>query len=166
VQKGVTRGQIETAVRETKRAGIRVTGYFMIGLPGETEETVKETMDLMDRLDLHYVNWGIMTVYPGSPFFFDIQNGTYGGGQLVQSHEAKCSQDSPFQDALLFGFEGALTRARMEALVRSAVRQFYLRPRSILRIASDIRSFQQLRQTILTGWNMLFWLISKPMAPQ
>lgn len=162
VNKGITREQVEIAFRETKRAGIKVTGYFMIGLPGETEQTVKETIDFVDKLNPHYVNWGIMMVYPGSPFYFDIQNGKYGEGRLAQNDEAKHHQRSPFQDAFLAGFEGALTHERMEELARLATRRFYLRPRNILRAVSDIRSLGQLRHTVHTGWNMLCWLISRP----
>jgi radical SAM superfamily enzyme YgiQ (UPF0313 family) len=155
VQKGVTREQIETAVRETKRAGIRVTGYFMIGLPGETEETVKETMNFADRLKLHYVNWAVMTVYPGSPFYFDIKNGKYEDCRLTKQGSEK---GSPFQDSFEIGVEGRLTRDRMEALVRLATRRFYLRPSNMLRTLTDIRSFGQLRSTLQTGWNMYHWL--------
>lgn len=155
VQKGVTRDQIETAVRETKRAGIRVTGYFMIGLPGETEETVKETMNFADRLKLHYVNWAVMTVYPGSPFYFDIKNGKYKGCRLTDQGSGK---GSPFQDSFEIGVEGCLARDRMEALVRQATRRFYLHPRNLLRTLTDIRSFGQLRSTLQTGWNMYHWL--------
>ena len=155
VQKGVTREQIETAVRETKQAGIRVTGYFMIGLPGETEETVKETMNFADRLKLHYVNWAVMTVYPGSPFYFDIKNGKYKDCRLTKQGSEK---GSPFQDSFEIGVEGRLTRDRMEALVRLATRRFYLRPSNMLRTLTDIRSFGQLRSTLQTGWNMYHWL--------
>lgn len=158
VNKGVSREQIETAFRETNRAGIKVTGYFMIGLPGETEQTVRETIDFADQLDLHYVNWAVMTVYPGSPFYFDIQDGKYGPGRLVKKDETEWS---PFQDSFQLGFEGVLTRKRMEELVRLATRHFYLRPRNVIRIVTDIRSLSQLRHTVRTGWNMVGWLISE-----
>ena len=162
IDKGVTRKQIEFAFRETKKVGIKVTAYFMIGLPGETEQTVQETIDFVDKLNPHYVNWGIMMVYPGSPFYFDIQNGKYGPGRLVKKAEGR---GSPFQDSFQLGFEGDLTRERMEELVRLATRHFYLRPRNVVQIMIDIRSLNQLRHTVRTGWNMLCWLISKPTRP-
>ncbi|MDD2851540.1 MAG: radical SAM protein [Desulfuromonadaceae bacterium] len=160
VDKGVTLEQTIDAFRETKRSGIKVTGYFMVGLPGETEETVQETMRFMDRLAPDYVNWGVMTVYPGSQFYADVQCGKYGSGKLVQSALAESGQSSPFQDALLYGFEGALSRRRMEELSRLAIRHFYLKPRNIVRILIDIRSFSQLRHTVQTAWNLLRWLTS------
>jgi len=165
VNKGVSRAQIETAFRETKLAGIKVTGYFMIGLPGETEDTVAETVRFVDQLAPDYVNWGVMTVYPGSQFYFDVQTGKYGPGHLVHHEDVEPGESSPFQDALLYGFEGALSRRRMEELSRLATRQFYLRPRNLLRILTDIRSWSQLRYTFQTAWNMLCWLGAGKPAP-
>ena len=100
-----------------------------------------------------------MTVYPGSPFYFDIENGKYGPGRLVKKEER---ERTPFQDAFQLGFEGVLTRERMEELVRTATRHFYLRPRNMLRIIADLRSFSHLRHTVLTAWSTLRWLINKP----
>jgi radical SAM superfamily enzyme YgiQ (UPF0313 family) len=160
INKGVDRSQIETAVRDTKRAGLRVTGYLMIGLPGETEETVRETIEFADALDPDYVNWAVMTVYPGSPFYFDLKAGKYGLGRLVEDEAG--GGDSPFQDSFLIGFEGALTRQRMYELARQATRHFYLRPGKMLRILRDIRSAGQIKQLAKTGWQTLSWLLSPP----
>lgn len=157
IKKKITQEQIELAFNETKRAGIKTTAYFMIGLPGETEETVKETIKFADKLDPHYVNWAVMTVYPGSPFYFDIQNGKYGQGQLIKG----ASSCSPFQDTFQLGFEGNLTRVRMEELAGLATRAFYLRPKRLVRFITDIRSLGQLRQTIRAGWSLLRWSIIK-----
>jgi radical SAM superfamily enzyme YgiQ (UPF0313 family) len=162
VEKGVSREQIEAAVRETKRAGIRVTGYFMIGLPGETETTVKETIEFVRQLELHYVNWAVMMVYPGSPFFVNIQNGRYGSGRIVTQG---AGDSSPFRDSFVLGFEGALTYERMEALTREASRDFYLHPRTWFRVLTDIRSFRQLCSVLRSGWNMLCWLLLRTAKP-
>ena len=165
VDKGVSREQIEVAFRNTKHAGIKVTGYFMIGLPGETEDTVKETIQFVEFLAPDYVNWSVMTVYPGSQFYFDIQSGKYGSGQLVKNEGRELQQSSPFQDDLLYGFAGVLPRQRMEELSRLAIRNFYLRPRNLFRIMMDISSWRQLRYTLQTAWNMLRWLVVKMPVP-
>jgi anaerobic magnesium-protoporphyrin IX monomethyl ester cyclase len=158
VNKGITREQIENAFGQTKHAGIKVTGYFMIGLPGETEQTVKETMDFAEKLAPDYVNWALMSVYPGSNFYFDIQNGKYGPGQLTKQAE---EGGSPFQDLFQFGFEGVLTHERMVELVRLATRRFYLHPQRIVKMIFHIRSFRQLRQAVRTGWNIIRWFTYK-----
>lgn len=158
IQKNISREQIKQAFINTKKAGIKVTGYFMIGLPGETEETFRETLDLINELDPHYANWSIMSVYPGSPFYKDILDGKYGKGKLITKNDGGCS---PFQDSYITGFEGKLSNERMEQLLKQATRKFYLKPKNIIRLLSDIRSFRQFKKTIRMGLNTLKWIFNK-----
>ncbi|HPA44135.1 MAG TPA: radical SAM protein [bacterium] len=65
--KRITLAQIEEAVRITRRAGIRAKGFFIVGSPGETIETLEQTDELMHRLPLSDVSVMCMTPFPGSP---------------------------------------------------------------------------------------------------
>ena len=165
IDKGVTRERIVAAFRETKRAGIKTTGYFIIGLPGETEETVAETVKFIGELAPAYVNLGVMTVYPGSQFYKDVQTGKYGAGRLVGHSDDAAGKRSPFQDAPLYGFEGTLSRPRMEELCRRTIRRFYLRPGTMVRMAMDIHSWSQFRFTVRTAWRIILWLAAGKPAP-
>ena len=53
--KGTTVSQIKPAVTLTRRAGIRSWGYFVLGLPGETRETLEETIRLSVQLPFDLV---------------------------------------------------------------------------------------------------------------
>ncbi len=66
LKKGTTLEQIEEAVRRTREAGIKVKGYFMIGSPGETLETMRQSVDLARRLPFNQVQFSITTPYPGT----------------------------------------------------------------------------------------------------
>lgn len=55
-----------------KKAGIRNWGYFIIGLPGETEETIRQTIDFAKSLPLDLALFHIAAPYPGTPFFFEV----------------------------------------------------------------------------------------------
>jgi len=57
------------AVMMTKRAGIKVWGYFIIGLPGETHDTIKETSRFACSLPLDMVNFAVGAAYPGTEFY-------------------------------------------------------------------------------------------------
>ena len=57
------------AVLMTKKAGIKVWGYFIIGLPGETKQTIKETSRFARSLPLDMVNFAVGAPYPGTEFF-------------------------------------------------------------------------------------------------
>lgn len=64
------------AVIMTKQAGIKVWGYFIIGLPGETPETIKETSRFARSLPLDMVNFAVGAPYPGTEFYKQaVENG-------------------------------------------------------------------------------------------
>ncbi len=69
IKKGISLKQVKKAVKLTKRAGIRVKGYFMTGLPGETLETVRQTIDFADSLDCDDTMFSMTTPFPGTDLF-------------------------------------------------------------------------------------------------
>jgi radical SAM superfamily enzyme YgiQ (UPF0313 family) len=65
------------AVKLCHNAGIRVKGFFIIGLPGENGQSIKETMEFLEEADLDDVDITVFTPYPGSLIYknkdkFDI----------------------------------------------------------------------------------------------
>jgi anaerobic magnesium-protoporphyrin IX monomethyl ester cyclase len=64
------------AVRLTRQSGILTKGLFMIGLPGETEETIKRTKDFVMSLPFDLINLSKFTPYPGCEIYDEI--GKYG----------------------------------------------------------------------------------------
>ncbi len=77
-RKGYRMEQAPQALRWAKKAGIMNWGYFIIGLPGETEETIRQTIDLSKKLPLDIALFHIAAPYPGTPLFFDvIENGWF-----------------------------------------------------------------------------------------
>ena len=50
--KGITPERVRLALGWARKAGIRTWGYFIIGLPGETEETIQQTIEYAKSLPL------------------------------------------------------------------------------------------------------------------
>ena len=71
-RKGAYPEKAEMALRLAKKAGIMNWGYFIIGLPGETEETIRETIDFAKKLPLDIALFHVAAPYPGTPFFFEV----------------------------------------------------------------------------------------------
>jgi radical SAM superfamily enzyme YgiQ (UPF0313 family) len=79
--KGAYPDKAERALRWAKAAGIKNWGYFIIGLPGETEETIRQTIDFAKRLPLDIALFHVAAPYPGTPFFFEVvENGWFRPG--------------------------------------------------------------------------------------
>jgi radical SAM superfamily enzyme YgiQ (UPF0313 family) len=78
VNKGESVSTIKKAVRMIKRAGIRIKGFFIVGLPGESLTTLAETKKFLDEMCFDDVDIKIFQPYPGSPIWdnrqeYDIQ---------------------------------------------------------------------------------------------
>ncbi len=76
VRDAVIKGQfgqdaITKAVKMTHDAGIHIIGNFMFGLPEDTLETMRETLDMAKALNLEYVNFYTTMAYPGSQLYED-----------------------------------------------------------------------------------------------
>jgi radical SAM superfamily enzyme YgiQ (UPF0313 family) len=80
-RKGAYPEKAELALRWAKEAGIKNWGYFIIGLPGETEETIRMTIDFAKKLPLDIALFHVAAPYPGTPFFFEVvENGWFRAG--------------------------------------------------------------------------------------
>ncbi len=66
INKGEKIDDIKNAVINAKKAGIKVEGFFIIGLPGSTYEKDKQSIKEAKKLRLNSSSWGILVPYPGT----------------------------------------------------------------------------------------------------
>ncbi len=70
---GVYIGAVRDTVDRIKKSGLRVKGLFMMGLPGETVESIKKTGDFVMSLELDDMNMTKFTPFPGAPVWKTIR---------------------------------------------------------------------------------------------
>lgn len=71
IQKGETVGQQSAAIAMAKHAGLRVKTFLIVGLPGETWQTIDETAAFLEETQPDDVDVTILQVYPGSAIYDD-----------------------------------------------------------------------------------------------
>ena len=69
MKKNITIDQTRKVVKCTKEIGINVAGYFMIGMLGETKETIRDTINFAKELDLDFYGFSIATPLPGTELY-------------------------------------------------------------------------------------------------
>lgn len=69
MNKGIKLQQVRDAVHFTKEAGIKPCGYFMLGSPGETRDTIQETLEFAKSLDLFHAQFSVCSPLPGSKLY-------------------------------------------------------------------------------------------------
>lgn len=72
-EKGLDLGKVEQAVAATRKLGINLHLTFTFGLPGETHETIKETIAWAKKLDPDSVQFSIATPFPGSRLYQQME---------------------------------------------------------------------------------------------
>ncbi|MEZ4646478.1 MAG: radical SAM protein [Chloroflexota bacterium] len=71
-RKGAYPDKAARSLQWARNAGIMNWGYFIIGLPGETEETIQDTIKFSKSLPLDIALFHVAAPYPGTPFFFEV----------------------------------------------------------------------------------------------
>lgn len=66
VNKGQTVDQIKQATRTVHQSGIHIGGNYVFGLPEDTPETMRQTLDLAKDLNTEYANFFLLMAYPGT----------------------------------------------------------------------------------------------------
>jgi radical SAM superfamily enzyme YgiQ (UPF0313 family) len=80
-RKGANPQKATQALTWARQAGIKNWGYFIIGLPGETEDSIRQTIDFAKKLPVDIALFHVAAPYPGTPFFFEVvKNGWFRPG--------------------------------------------------------------------------------------
>lgn len=75
--KALNLDKVENFVNIAKKNGIKIFLTFTLGLPGETDKTIEETISYALRLDPNDVNFAIITPSPGSEYYQELNNKGY-----------------------------------------------------------------------------------------
>jgi len=150
-RKGISVDQVERALQWAKEAGIHNWGYFIIGLPGETVDTIKQTICLSRRLPLDLVLFHIAAPYPGSPLFFEVvEQGWFRPGTQWEQVDMDRSTVLDYPH---------LRAEDLEYWARRAFSSWALRPRPLVTyLRMLLRSPQLWRSALEIGFESLGWV--------
>jgi len=126
INKNESLDQIRWAFKNAKEIGMETIGFFIIGLPGDSEESMERTIRFAIELDPLVANFSMMTPYPGTLAYQDIRNN---GGRIL----LKDWDDYVFFEGKARYELGTLTAEMQERKFKQAYRRFYLRPSRIWR---------------------------------
>ncbi|MFH0911029.1 MAG: radical SAM protein [Planctomycetota bacterium] len=150
LKKGITIEQAAEVFRLTKRRGIPVLAYFMIGNPTETREDIEETFRVARRLAPDYVHMTILTPFPGTEIY---ARGLESGVLPSDVWRAFAKNPDASFDPPHWGER--FTRGELNELLVEGYRRFYLRPSYILRRLVRLRSFSEFKRKARAGLKVL-----------
>ena len=139
MKKRVALEKAEEAVKLVKKAGIKTAGSFMLGNIGETEETIRQTINLAKRLNCDTMAFFIASPYPGTEFYETAKANGYFRRDLEWKDFALVSNNLPPLNL------PGLPAERILYWQKKAYREYYLRPKYILSKIIGIRSLVELK---------------------
>lgn len=142
MNKKISTNQIKVAVDLCKESKIEVVGHTIIGYPGETEATIRNTVRFVKTLDIDYVQFYCAVPFPGSKLYEDA---------LI--NKWICTDDWRLFEQNFYPMHvGELDGDKVIQLRKFAYRSFYLRPKVIWKTLKKLckqggisRSFQILK---------------------
>jgi len=137
IQKGIFVQQIRQKIQLiSKTTKIRITGFFMFGFPGENEDDLNKTENMILNEPFHKISLAPCIPLPGTKIYKD----------LIEKDEIK--ERNNWDRFSLYGNNIFATdpfhEQRLRRFMRRAHLKFYLRPKIIIGILSEIHSFKQL----------------------
>ena len=137
IRKGTRVDRALEFMRDCHKLGILVHGTFIIGLPGETPETIARTLEFAKELDPYSLQVSLAAPYPGTELYRQAKE----KGWLPPDREDGLVEDHGIQQAVLNYPE--LSAQEMHEALEHFYKAFYLRPRPILRILKDMLKDRQ-----------------------
>jgi radical SAM superfamily enzyme YgiQ (UPF0313 family) len=144
IKKGLRVDVAKQFTKDCHALGIVIHGTFILGLPGETEETIEETINYAKEIDPHTIQVSLAAPYPGTFLYkqatengwFDNSNDllTDGGNQIAQLSYPHLPASVIFDK------------------VEEFYKRFYFRPSKIWSIVSEmLRDWDMMKRRLREG---------------
>jgi hopanoid biosynthesis associated radical SAM protein HpnJ len=131
IKKGMRIEVAEKFTKDCHELGIAIHGTFIMGLPGETHETIQQTIDWARKINPHTIQVSLAAPYPGT-FLYNqaVENG------WLDADNAELVDDNGIQIAPLH--YPHLSHAEIFENVETFYKAFYFRPKKIASIVGEM----------------------------
>ena len=122
IKKGITTEQARQFTRDAKRAGLVILADFIVGLPGETKETVAKTLKFIRELKPDLMQLSVATPIPGTEFY---QWARDNGFLLIDDLEQSLDEDGNQKPVISYP---ELNSEDISRYINKGLKQYYLNP--------------------------------------
>lgn len=150
VRKGIRLEDTRRAFELMNQVGIDSHAHMMLGIPGETEETIEQTLAFVKEIDPTTVTFGVCTPYPGTPLYEEVAN---------VHPEIRDGSDSDLGALHKKGtFNSLYTELESDSLedaIKKAYRAFYARPSYIAKSLGRMKNVDDVKRITKAGTKVL-----------
>jgi len=131
IKKGMRVEFARRFTRDCHELGILIHGTFILGLPGETRETIRETLEFAKEINPHTIQVSLAAPYPGTFLYRQAKE----NGWLYQEESELLTQHGTQIAALNYPH---LSHGEIFEAVEDFYRKFYFRPSKIASIVAEM----------------------------
>jgi predicted DNA-binding transcriptional regulator len=153
IKKGITLEQAEKFTEAAKNAGLKIFGCFMIGLPGETKETIEQTFQFAKKLNPDMAFFQQAVPFPGTEFY----NWAKQNGYLITEDFDKWLDSNGRLDFLV-SYQN-LTNEELRKIRDNLMLRFYLSPKHVWQTITHNLSFDEMRRVFNAAKEYFSYLI-------
>ncbi len=155
IEKGIAPERVKEIFRLCRVLGIRTLAHFILGLPGETEDTARQTIEFAKELDPDFVSFNVAAPRMGT----DMRAEAIRKGWVDKDVD---SVDNSSANAFPQMEIGSIPGRRVIELRNQAIREFHTRPRYLWRKLTDIRSPREAWRAAQNGYYLLKTTLRQP----
>lgn len=140
MKKGITIKESIQAVKWAKEAGLNVRAYFVLGMPGETLESIEKTSKFACSLPLDIVTFYTLTLYPGNELYEIAKR----EGKILHDDYSQYNPIIDVNESRLAYVPEGMTEKELKLAIAKIHKEFYLRPSYIIRQLLSIRRLKDI----------------------
>jgi hopanoid biosynthesis associated radical SAM protein HpnJ len=145
IKKGVKVERARQFARDCRDLGITIHGTFIVGLPGETAETIRETIRFAREINPHTIQVSIAAPYPGTALYRQAKENGW-----LPTDDASLVDEHGVQTAALS--YPNLNRTEIFDSVETFYKKFYFRAPKIAEMSAEmLRDSEMLRRRLREG---------------
>jgi hopanoid biosynthesis associated radical SAM protein HpnJ len=145
IKKGIRIERARQFTKDCHDLGIKIHGTFILGLPGETSDTIKQTIRFAKEMNPHSLQVSIAAPYPGTALYQQAKD----NGWLPED-DSTLIDEHGVQNAMLS--YPNLNRTEIYQSVEVFYKQFYFRAGKIAEMSAEmLRSPQVMKRRLREG---------------
>ncbi|MBU1088043.1 MAG: hypothetical protein KKD05_11085 [Candidatus Omnitrophica bacterium] len=143
-KKGIDLGQIKKVFKWAKQLKINTHAHLIIGISGESPQTIKASQRFIRQIDPTIVTYGVLIPYQGTELYQNLADNNVQANTAINNNLSE-----------------VLLSEHLQKNVRMCYLDFYLRPRYLFRRLFDCRSFAEFKIILFAAKNVIGFIFGK-----
>lgn len=148
IKKDIKLEQVRRAIKASNKYGIKTMGFFMVGNPGDSKESVRDTISFAKDIGLDFIQVCRAIAKPGTELdkIMIEKTGKDYWRLHIKGDKIKGRLPTPW---------ASLSESQIEALTKEFYLKFYFRLNMLWRRIIQLKSLSEFKRYVRVGWKML-----------